>query len=82
MESQKEAKSEKQIVVNTIDISNVFNKLLEKYELHKALRVLNWVNRFIKNCHHSKKSGPLTTSEIEKQRKFYIKSEQKKIREQ
>ena len=68
LESQKEAKLENQILVNTIEISNAFDKLIEKYELHKALRVLAWVNRFTKNCHHSKQSGPLTTSEIEKQK--------------
>ena len=71
LESQKEA-----TLVNTIEIANAFHKLLEKYELNKALRVSAWVKRFIKNCHHSKQSGRLITSEIEKQIKFYIKSEQ------
>ena len=56
-----------------------FDKLLEKYELHKALRVSVCVNRFIRNCHESKQSGPLTTAEIEEQRKFHIKSEQKRL---
>ena len=77
LESQKEAKLENQIAVNTIEIANAFDKLLQKYELHKALRVSTWVNRFIKNCHPSELSGPLTTSEFEEQRKFYIKGEQK-----
>ena len=67
-EFQKEAKLEKQTVVNTTEIANAFDKLLEKYELHKALRASAWVNRFIKDCHHSKLSGPLTTSKIEKQK--------------
>ena len=69
LESQKEAKLEKQILVNTIETTNAFDKLLEKFELHKVFRVSAWVNRFIKNCHHSKLSGPLTTSEYEKQKK-------------
>ena len=43
---------EKQITVNTIEIANAFDKLLEIYELHKALRVSARVNRFIRNCHH------------------------------
>ena len=34
---------------------------------------------FIKNGHQSKQSGHLTRSEIEKQRKFYIKREQKRL---
>ena len=67
LESQKETKLEKQIVLNTIEITNVFDKLVEKYELHNALRVSTWVNKFIKNFHHSKQSGPLTTSDIEQQ---------------
>ena len=68
---------EKQIVVNTIEIANAFDKLLEKIELHKALSASSWVNRFIKICHYSELSGPLT-SEVEKQIKFYIKGEQKR----
>ena len=79
LEFQNEAKLEKQIVVITIETTSAFDKYLEKYELHKPLRVSAWVNRFIKNCHHSKQSDPLTTSEIEKQRKFYIISEQKRL---
>ena len=67
-EFQKEAKLEKQTVVNTTEIANAFDKLLEKYELHKALRASAWVKRFIKDCHQSKLSGPLTTSKIEKQK--------------
>ena len=39
LESQKEAKLEKQIVVDTIEIVNAFDKLLGKYEPHNALRV-------------------------------------------
>ena len=75
--SQKEAELEKQIVVNTIEIDNAFDNLLEKSELNKALRLSAWVNRL--ECHHSKQSSPLTTSGIEKQRKFYIKGEQKRL---
>ena len=48
LESQKEAKLEKQIIVNTIEIASAFDKLLDKYELHKVLRVSTWVNRIIK----------------------------------
>ena len=31
-------------MLNTIEISNAFHKLLEKYELYKVLRVSTWVN--------------------------------------
>ena len=50
LESQREAKLQKKITVNTIEIANAFNKLLDKYELQKELRVSAWVNRIIKNC--------------------------------
>ena len=79
VESQKEAKPGKQILANTVETTSTFDTLLEKFELHKVLRVTAWVNRFIQNCRHSKESGPLKTSEIEKHRKFYIKSEQKRL---
>ena len=79
VESQKEAKPEKQILANTVETTSTFDALLEKFELHKVLRVTARVNRFIQNCRHSKQSAPLKTSEIEKQRKFYIKSEQKRL---
>ena len=35
LESQKEVKLEKQIVLNTTEIAKAFVKVLEKYELHK-----------------------------------------------
>ena len=44
LKSRKEADLEKQIVENTIEIASAFDKLLEKYELHKALRISIWVN--------------------------------------
>ena len=50
LKSRKEGKLEKQIV----EMANAFIKLLEKHELHKAMRVSAWVNRLMKNCHHSK----------------------------
>ena len=37
------------------------------------------INRFTKNCHHSKQSGSLTTLVVEKQINFYIKNEQKRL---
>ena len=77
LEFQKEAKLEKQIVVNTVEIANAFDKLLEKHELQKALRLSACIKRFIKNFHHSKQSCPLTASEIGKQK--ILKSEKKKL---
>ena len=41
--------------------------------------VLAWITRFINNCGKIKKRGPLITSEIQCQEKFYIKLEQRKV---
>ena len=65
-----------QYVARTIDTITRFDLLLEKYEQHKALRILAWVNGFIYNCCYPKQKDPLATSEIEKQRKFYTIREQ------
>ena len=43
------------------------------------MRVSAWIRRFINNCRKIKKRGPLTTSEIQCQEKFYIKREQRKV---
>ena len=45
------------------------------------LRVSAWVNRFINNCRKTKVRGLLTTREIEKQKKFWIKREQHRFRD-
>ena len=58
---------------------DLFYFLLDKYELHKVLRVSVWITRFINNCRKIKKKGPLTTSEIQCKQKFYIKCDQRTV---
>ena len=43
-----------------IKISDDLDHVLEKFHLHKALRVCAWVSRFIRNCQHplEKIQGP------------------------
>ena len=41
LESQKEVKLEKQIVLNTTEIAKAFVKVLEKYELHKRIESIS-----------------------------------------
>ena len=43
------------------------------------MRVSAWVTRFVSDCRKIKKRGPLTTSEIQYQERFYIKREQRKV---
>ena len=70
-ESEKEAKT-----INNLNRKvYLIDLLLDKYELHNILRVSAWVARFINNCQKTSKIGPLATSEIQCQEKFYIKRE-------
>ena len=56
-----------------------FDSLLERSTLHRTLRVLAWINRFIHNSRgHEKLSGPLDTEEIEAIKFWWIKRIQKR----
>ena len=57
----------------TVETLDMFDKLLAKYKFWKFLRITSWVFRFLNNCRITKQSGPLTTSEIEQRKKFWIK---------
>ena len=57
----------------------MFDKCLAKYKFWKFLRITNWIFRFLNNCRKTKESGPLTTSEIEQRKKFWIKREQQPV---
>ena len=60
--SEKEVKIIKNILAATVKRKDLFDFLLDKYEIHKVLRVSAWITRFINNCQKIKKTGPLTTS--------------------
>ena len=78
-ESPQETKIASELVVTTIEKNNSLDKLLEKFGLWKVLRVSAWINRFI-NCIKTKVRGLLTTTKIEKHKKFWIKREQQRFR--
>ena len=63
----------------TIQPRHMFDKLLAKYEFWKFLRTTSWILRFLNNCGRTKQSGPLTTSDIEQRKKFWIKREQQRV---
>ena len=67
------------ILTATAKQNDSFNFLLDKYELHKVLKVSAWITRFINNFERNKKKRILTTSEIQCQEKFYIKREKRKV---
>ena len=53
---------------------------MENHAFWKAVRITTWGTRFIQNCRNKKSNrltGPLSTTEIEKQVKWWIKRDQK-----
>ena len=56
--------------------NDAFDKLLEKHELWRVLRVGGWIGRFLHNIRTAQKQrvvGPLTTEEIKNNTTFWIK---------
>ena len=67
-------------VAQTKSTSDDLDKLLEKHELWRALRVGAWIVRFVRNARVNREKrvkGPLTTEEIESQRMFWIRRAQR-----
>lgn len=46
MEFQVESKVIKEKMTSTIEKLDIFDKLLEKHELYKSLRITAWIKRF------------------------------------
>ncbi|XP_048580704.1 uncharacterized protein LOC116619237 isoform X2 [Nematostella vectensis] len=81
VESKAEAKLVRQVLSLAVAERNEIDELLEKYPLHKAVRICCWMRRFAYNCQSRKKgvkkrTGPLLTEETEIQRCFWIKQAQ------
>ena len=82
-ESEAEAKATKQVfalAVNGTEL-DVFDEMLSKGSLWHCLRVGAWVQRFInntRNSEHKRKTGALTTEEINYQKLLWEKKTQKK----
>ena len=92
LEATREVKEEKRLSKNlqaltTLQqqvVADLFDELLGKFSLQKALNVSVWVNRFVKNCKVScenRKTGPLTSSEVEDRELWWIKRVQREAKE-
>ena len=68
-------------MTTAIECSDTFDQLLEKHEFYKFLRITAWIKRFLDNCQKTKRSGPLKTEEIQHQNKFWIKTEQQRVKD-
>ena len=82
-ESEAEAKATKQVFALAVNgtESDAFDELLSKGSLWHCLRVGAWVQRFInntRNSEHKRKTGALTTEEINYQKLLWEKKTQKK----
>ena len=80
-QSDAERKVQRKIFPAAIKISDDLERVLEKFDVHKALRVCAWVSRFIRNCQHplEKIQGPPLTQEITACRLFWIKWAQQQV---
>ena len=76
--SEKEIKIIENILAATVQQKGLFDFLIDKHELH-ILRLSAWITRFINNCEQIKKRGSLIISEMQCQKKFYIKPEKRKV---
>jgi hypothetical protein len=80
VESNAEAKLVKSVLAVAVNDGNEADEVLKKFPSQKALRVCAWMRRFANNALHkrgrSRVIGPLTTSELARQRQFYIKRAQ------
>ena len=78
-ETKAEAKVTRDVFAVAIPVQDAFDQLLANHELWKVLRIGAWLRRFIHNCKTTamtRESGPLTTIEIETQKKWWIKRAQ------
>lgn len=74
--SEAEAKATKEIlnVAQTKEYADEFDRLLERVDLRRALRVGAWIRRFIHNCRNvERKSGPITTEDVITERSWWIR---------
>ena len=78
-ESQAERKIQRELFAGAVEVNDGLNHVLEKFGLHKAMRICTWISRFIHNSRNSsnKIQGPLTTQEMSAQELFWIKRAQR-----
>ena len=79
-ESQAERRIQRELFAGAVEVNDGLNHVLEKFGLHKAMRICTWISRFIHNSRNSsnKIQGPLTAQEISAQELFWIKRVQRR----
>ena len=74
-ETEAEAKLVREIFSVAVEQEDSLEQILQKHGFWQTIRVTSWVARFIHNCKSSKanrQSGPLSTSETDKQVKGWV----------
>ena len=74
-ESQGEVKVTREVFAGAREVTDEFERLLERFDLWKVLRVCAWILRFVNNTRKHKEqrtNGPLTTDEIKRQTLFWV----------
>ena len=80
-DTEAEAKLTKEVLGVAVEYEDELLGILEKHSYWKSMRITTWIARFIHNCTSKKSerlSGPLTTEEIDKQIKFWVRREQRR----
>ena len=75
-ETKTEAKQVKEIFAIATTERDIYDELLDKYQLHKLLRIGAWIRRFMDRCKkdcHVKQTGPIKTKEIKEQQLWWIR---------
>ena len=87
--ASEESESEAQLVKEIMQVAvkrepDALDEMLDKLSFWKAVRVMAWTAKFIRNCRVVKKqriTGPLTTVHTNKHLNFWIKRAQKDSKE-
>ena len=78
-----EAKTVREIFkLATEQEANEFDTVLNKHDLWRVLRICGWVAKFTRNTRSpplERKTGPLTTKELNIQRRFWEKRAQQQL---
>ena len=75
-QSRAEAKITKEVFNAAVESTDQLDKVLATFSLSKAIRINAWISRFTHNCQvtrEERKSGPMTTQEINDQHTIWEK---------
>ena len=84
-EAMDEAKMKREILSIAFTEHDALDQVLNNHPLPRVLRIGAWVWRFIRNCQEqprNRRSGPITTKEMQHQELWWIEQTQKSAQQQ